>query len=143
MEFNIKNIKEKAIKLMSYEKIDSGIHAFTIESVEFTKTEKSNKDCIKYLGTVLNSKNVKQDLTVVESCANEESFSFALKNLIEIYEKVLNKKLNLDEINTIDEVKYLIKEMGNDLKGKQVKIEFIKTQLPDGTRITKKELKAG
>lgn len=139
---NFENILNKAKQLCTYEKINSGIHDFTISKIELSQTEKSKKNCIRYKGTILNSSKVAQEVSVTELCDTETSTSFAIANLIRLYQSVTKNEVQLGKLESLKDLEELVDFIDQDMLNKVVRLEFIKKQLPDGKYITTKELSA-
>lgn len=139
---NFNNVINKTKQLCTYEKIDSGIHDFTITKIELSQTEKSKKDCIRYKGTILNSSKVPQEVSVTELCDSETSASFAIANLVRLYQKVTKLEIDLSKLNSLKDLEELVEMIDIDLTNRVVRLEFVKKQLPNGAYITTKELSA-
>lgn len=138
---NIKDIIKDCVNMSSYEKIDYGTYPFLLNKVEFTKTEKSKKDCIKYHGTIINSKGIEQDMVVVDNCDTENSLKFSLSRLFKIYSFETKKPIDIEKLVAIGEFDKVVEIINSEIKGAHLTVVVKEKQLPSGVSIKTKEIR--
>lgn len=116
--------------MSKWEKIDSGVHTFTITSVENRLTDKSKRDAIVYSGTIKNSKGLDQIVNVVDLIDNDEAFKFGASRLIQFVNHFGGVVENLQDISDVIKV-------ANQYVGQTIKLEFVK-KIVNGITIKEK-----
>lgn len=120
---DIKKALQDGIKYSRYEKIENGIYEFKIDKVELTKTQRSNRECISYLGQIKNNSGEYQESKLVDAVDNEDNIKFGISRLVRFikYFKVATDQ----EINSCETMEQMI-DLANRAIGRNIKIEFVK-----------------
>lgn len=125
-----KDLLSEALNMSKWEKIDSGVHTFTITSVENRLTDKSKRDAIVYSGTIKNSKGLDQIVNVVDLIDSDDAFKFGASRLIQFVNHFGGVVENLESIDDVIKV-------ANQYVGQTIKLEFVK-KIVNGITIKEK-----
>lgn len=118
-EIEKKELLAKALEMSKWEKIDSGVHQFTLTKVEVRKTDKSKRDAIVYSGTIMNSKGIDQVVNVVDLIDKEDGFKFGAARLVQFI-----NHFGL-EVNNVESINDLV-QLANRFIGESIRLEFVK-----------------
>lgn len=125
-----KNLLQEALNMSKWEKIDSGVHTFTLKNVEHRLTDKSKRDALVYNGTIINSKGLEQVVNVVDIIDSDDAFKFGATRLIQFCNYF---NLQLNNLESIDDIVVV----ANQVQGKSLKLEFVK-KIVNGATIKEK-----
>ena len=131
------NLMKEAVKYSNYERINSGKHKFNLSKIFLTKTDKTKKDCIRYLGVVLNSKGEEQDLVVNDLIDSEDGYKFSFSRLFKLYTEITK---NVIDVNNFKDEEELVNFISNELKASTLYVSFVEKMTPDKIKITEKVL---
>lgn len=132
------DLLNEAKKYSNYEVINSGIHNFNLTEIRLTETDKTKKECIRYIGVIKNSKNEEQECVVNDLINTKDSFKFSFARLLKLYSDVFKKEFDMNPYN--GDIEQIIKALSKELSATTFKLEFIKKQTKDGAIITEKVL---
>lgn len=116
---NVKDILNEAVSMSKWEKIDSGVHTFKIEKVEYRLTDKSKREAIVYTGSILNSKGMEQVAKVIDIVDSEEGLKFGAARLMQF---ISHFGGNIEGHDTIES----LVATANNYIGRTIKLEFVK-----------------
>lgn len=125
-----KSLINEAINMSKWEKIDSGIHNFKLEKVEYRLTDKSKRQAIVYNGIVKNSKGLDQIVNVVDIVDTEDGVKFGAARLIQFINYFGG---NAEGAETMEQ----LVNIANRFIGQTIKLEFVK-KLVNGLTIKEK-----
>lgn len=126
-----KELLNEALTMSKWEKIDSGVHVFTISNVETRLTDKSKRQAIVYSGTIKNSKGLDQIVNVVDLVDSDDGFKFGASRLIQFINYFGG---NAENVETLED---LIDNAREISRGKTIKLEFVK-KIVNGATIREK-----
>lgn len=115
----ITNIINEAKNMSKWEKIDSGLHNFYLNKVEYRLTDKSKRQAIIYNGFVKNSKGLDQIVNVVDLVDTQESLKYGIARLIQFINYFGG---DVEDANTIEEML----NIANSFKDRRIQMEFVK-----------------
>lgn len=125
-----KSLINEAINMSKWEKIDSGIHNFKLEKVEYRLTDKSKRQAIVYNGIVKNSKGLDQIVNVVDIVDTEDGVKFGAARLIQFINYFGG---NVEGAESMEQ----LVNIANRFIGQTIKLEFVK-KLVNGLTIKEK-----
>lgn len=125
-----KSLINEAINMSKWEKIDSGIHNFKLEKVEYRLTDKSKRQAIVYNGIVKNSKGLDQIVNVVDIVDTEDGVKFGAARLIQFINYFGGNAEGAESMEQLVNI-------ANRFIGQTIKLEFVK-KLVNGLTIKEK-----
>lgn len=125
-----KSLINEAINMSKWEKIDSGIHNFKLEKVEYRLTDKSKRQAIVYNGIVKNSKGLDQIVNVVDIVDSKDGVKFGAARLIQFINYFGGNAEGAESMEQLVNI-------ANRFIGQTIKLEFVK-KLVNGLTIKEK-----